>query len=86
MFGRWYKYFIFMGVFVGLSIQAYSAELGNNSYQPRVSLQEEFGDYMQSVRNKISNTWTPPDVAENEHATVIFKIDKNGNLKIRSRR
>ena len=79
MLGRWYKYFIILGV-VGLSFPAYSAEYSSNAYRSRVPIQEEFGDYMQSVRNKISNTWTPPDVVESGHAVVIFKIDKKGNL------
>ena len=46
----------------------------------RISVQEEFGDYMNLVRDKISKSWTPPDVVETGHATVVFKLDKNGNV------
>ena len=35
---------------------------------------------MQSVRDKISDSWTPPDVVENGHAVVVFKLDRSGNV------
>ena len=58
----------------------FSEELDYSQVQRKISVQEEFGDYMTVVREKISKNWTPPDVLENGHATVIFKLDKNGNV------
>ena len=43
-------------------------------------IQEEFADYMTNVRDKISKTWNPPDVLEEGHAVVIFKLDRGGNI------
>ena len=80
MFGRVYKYLIMIVLGVGLLSPAYSDDFNNSQNYSRISLQEEFGDYMQGVRDKISNTWTPPDMVESANATIIFKIDKNGNV------
>lgn len=46
----------------------------------RVPVQYEFGDYMNNVRDKIQKSWAPPEVLEEGHATVIFKVDKSGNV------
>ena len=59
---------------------AYSEEFNYAQTQRRISVNEEFGDYMSDVRSKISQTWTPPNVLEEGHAGVVFKIDKNGNV------
>ena len=56
------------------------AENYGNEASRRQSLNEEFGDYMVGVQEKIKKTWIPPNVEENGHATVIFKLDKNGQL------
>ena len=72
MFGRVYKYLIMIVLGVGLLSPAYSDDFNNSQNYPRISLQEEFGDYMQGVRDKISNTWTPPDMAESAKRTIFF--------------
>ena len=59
---------------------AFSEEPDSAQTQSRVSVQEEFGDYMISVREQISKNWIPPEVTEEGHATVIFKLDKDGNV------
>ncbi len=63
-----------------LNIPVYSADFDYVQTQRKISVQEEFGDYMAKVRDKISKTWTPPDVVEEGHASVIFKVDRNGNV------
>ena len=71
---------VLLSVMLMFSGYSYSADFDYAQTQRRISVQEEFGDYMSLVRNKISNTWTPPDVLEEGHATVVFKLDKSGNL------
>ena len=81
MFGsKGLRYIILLLALVTFSGVSYSADFDYAQMQRKISVQEEFGDYMNMVRDKISNTWTPPDVLENGHATVIFKLDKSGNL------
>ena len=65
---------------VMLVLPAYCEEFNYAQTQRRISVNEEFGDYMTSVRSKISQTWTPPSVLEEGHAGVIFKLDRNGNV------
>ena len=74
------KYIAILSVLLFFGGFSYSADFNYAQTQRRISVQEEFGDYMGMVRNKISNTWTPPDVLEEGHATVVFKLDKSGNL------
>lgn len=45
-----------------------------------VPVKYDFSDYMTEVRAKIQKSWTPPEVLEEGHAVVIFKIDKSGNV------
>lgn len=40
----------------------------------------EFADYMNSLKDKIQKNWNPPDNIEEGHVTVVFEIDKDGNL------
>jgi len=81
MVGRFgLKYLIGLFVCLMMTNSVYSEEFNYVQTQQRMSVQEEFGDYMLSVREKISKNWTPPDVMERGHATVIFKIDRNGNV------
>lgn len=81
MFGsKGLKYLIILSLGTMLINPTCSAEFDYAQVQRRVSVQEEFGDYMESVKEKISNAWIPPDVLEEGHACVIFKIDKDGNL------
>ena len=74
------KYLLLLSLGIMLSCPVYSAEFDYTQTQRRISVQEEFGNYMSTVREKISKTWTPPEVLEEGHATVVFKIDKSGNL------
>lgn len=81
MFGRLgLKYLVMLSLGIVLTCPAYSEEFDYAQTQRRISVQEEFGDYMSEVREKISKSWTPPDVLEEGHAAVIFKLDSNGNV------
>ena len=81
MFGRLRlnKLLILLACLV-ISGSVYSEDFDYSQTQKRISVQEEFGDYMTVVRDKISKNWTPPDVLEEGHATVVFKLDKSGNV------
>ena len=52
----------------------------NSSSLKKMTVKEEFGDYMSQVGDKISKSWNPPEVIEEGHASVVFKLDRNGNL------
>ena len=75
------KRFIFIASLCAVLVcPAYSIDYENYQAQKRLSVQEEFGDYMTSVRSKIMKTWTPPDVLEEGHATIVFKLSNDGNV------
>ena len=81
MFGsKKLRFLITLSLFIMLICPVFSAEFDYAQTQKRIPVQEEFGDYMASVKEKISKNWTPPEVLEEGHASVIFKVDKNGNL------
>lgn len=81
MFGRLrLKFLLIVLACLVISGPVYSEEFDYLQTQRRIPVQEEFGDYMTVVREKISKSWTPPDVLEEGHATVVFKLDKNGNV------
>ena len=65
---------------IALCVPVYSYADESNSAAVRVPVQYEFGDYMTGVRDKIAKAWNPPDVLEEGHASVVFKLDKNGNV------
>lgn len=54
----------------------------NAYYRPSVSgsVQMAFAPYMSSVKSTIQKNWHPPDVIQEGHVTVLFKLDKNGRL------
>ncbi len=81
MFGsKSIKYLVVLSCLLVFFMPAFSDEINYNQPQKRISIQEEFGDYMTSVQSKISKSWVAPDVVEEGHASVIFKIDKEGNV------
>jgi len=74
------KYIVIMLLGVMLACPAYSEEFNYTQPQRKISVQEEFGDYMAKVQEKITKTWVPPEVVEYGHASVIFQVDKSGNV------
>ena len=57
-------------LFGNLSMRAYSHECKNG----------EFSGYMNELKEKIQKNWNPPDNIEEGKVTVVFEIDKDGNL------
>ena len=68
-----------------LTVLSFAALLisSNNSYvcsQEYNSVQNDFSDYMTSLKEKIHKMWIPPEVLEEGHAVVIFKLDRSGEI------
>ena len=81
MFGsRSIKLIIALSLGLMLICPAFASE--DDAYQPQrsVNTRYDFSDYMSAVRSKIQKNWSPPEVLEEGHAVVIFKIDKSGNV------
>ncbi len=74
------KTIIALSLGIMLIMPVYAEDFNYGETQRRISLNEEFGDYMASVRTKIFQKWTPPNVLEEGHAGIVFKLDKNGNV------
>lgn len=71
------KYLIILSALLMMVMPGYS-----ESFERRETtiLQQQFSDYMDSVKNKIDKNWTPPDTLEKAHIEVKFKIDRFGEL------
>ena len=67
-----------LGVMLILPVCAEEFNYGET--KRRISINEEFGDYMTTVRTKIFQKWAPPNVLEEGHAGIVFKLDRNGNV------
>lgn len=82
MFGsmRLNKVIVALSLGIMLILPACAEEFNYAQTQRQISLNEEFGDYMSEVRSKIFNTWNPPNVLEEGHAGIVFKLDNNGNV------
>lgn len=79
MFGsRNFKFIVGLSLGVMLSFPAFASDLDYAQTQRNVSIKYDFSDYMSDVRTKIQKSWNPPEVLEEGHATVIFKISKDG--------
>jgi len=52
------------------------------SYRPTTNLQTKasFSDYMENLSAKLQKNWVTPDILEEGHVRVIFKIDREGNV------
>lgn len=44
------------------------------------TVQNDFSQYMESVKKSLQKSWIPPDFLEEGHVRVLFKIDRNGNV------
>lgn len=51
-----------------------------NKYRATVRLQDFFSDYMSDVRTNIQKSWNPPDFMEKGHVTLMFKVDRRGEI------
>ena len=43
-------------------------------------LETEYSDYMSKLRTKIFDNWETPEYIEEGHASVVFKISRNGEI------
>ena len=81
MFGRRnLKFIIALSLGLMLVCPAIAYDDNTNQYTKKTAIKYDFSDYMTGVRSKIQKAWAPPEVIEEGHATVIFKIDKSGNV------
>ena len=54
----------------------------DNYYRPTSNpqIKADFSDYMINVQDKLRQNWVTPDILEEGHVRVIFKIDREGNV------
>ncbi len=64
------------------SLQAYEANSQYNQPTRNQQIQNDFSDYMQTVRDKLQKNWSAPDFLENGHTRVLFKLDREGYVII----
>lgn len=60
-----------------------SADSYNSAYyKPAVNrtTQTDFTPYMSSVRESLQKNWHPPDIIQEGHVTVLFKLDRGGRI------
>ena len=81
MFGsREIKLLIMLSLGIMLIFPAFASDYDMYQTQKSINSKYDFSDYMTDVRAKIQKAWNPPDVLEEGHAVVIFKLDKSGNV------
>lgn len=61
---------------------AYAYEYSSHYNHPSSNqqLQADFAEYMDNIKNKLQKNWVYPDILEEGHVRVLFKIDKEGNV------
>ena len=64
--------------FVQASVCAEEFDYGR--YRTPCEIRYDFSDYMSNVNEKIQKHWNMPEVIEQGQVTVLFKIDKNGEI------
>ena len=76
------KIFGIIFVFVLFNQAVYAGEY--NSYYNRPTqnqqTQNNFAEYMENVKQKLQQNWLTPDILEEGHVRVLFKIDRQGNV------
>jgi TonB family protein len=55
-------------------------EQENTQNIQKVNTQVDLSGYVASLQKKIQKSWVPPEVIEQGHAVVIFKLDRDGNV------
>lgn len=50
------------------------------AYKGNSMLETEYSEYMSNLRTKIFDNWETPEYIEEGHASVVFKINKNGEI------
>ena len=61
---------------------SYASAADYSNYRPNEQLQNDFSGYMAVLQEKIQHSWNPPDFMEDGHATVMFKINRQGEVLV----
>lgn len=56
------------------------ADTDYSRYRGNTSIQNDFSEYMDTLQKTIQKNWTPPDTMENGHVTVMFKVNRFGQI------
>ena len=66
--------------FVLCANYCYASNSYSYSHQTNTVLQNEFADYMTSLKTKIQKNWNPPESVDGGEATVLFKVNRFGEV------
>lgn len=81
--GIWIKnvFFALASTLCLIFCSAYSSyEPDFNQYRANAQLQNDFSGYMANLKTKIQKNWIPPDFLESGHVTVMFKVNRRGEV------
>ena len=67
-------------MFIALSVNAYEYSSYYNRPTQNQQTQNNFAEYMENVKQKLQQNWLTPDILEEGHVRVLFKIDRQGNV------
>lgn len=56
------------------------ADTDYSRYGANTSIQNDFSEYMTVLKQTIRKNWNPPDTMESAHVTVMFKINRFGQI------
>lgn len=65
---------------ITLNAEAYEYSSYYNRPTQNQQTQNNFADYMSNVRHSLQKNWLAPDILEEGHVRVLFKIDRHGNV------
>lgn len=71
---------IFVCILSVQSVSAYDYNMSYNRPTMNQQVQNDFSEYMNSVKLKLQKNWVAPDFLEEGHVRVLFKIDRFGNV------
>ena len=73
-------YLIIMCIFIAQSVNAYEYNPYFNNPTNNSQVKSDFSEYMANVQTKLKKNWMSPDILEEGHVRVLFKIDREGNV------
>lgn len=68
-----------VNIFYNVNSKIYAQDYYNRPTQNQ-QVQADFSEYMSNVRSKLQKNWVSPDMLEDGHVRVLFKIDRQGNV------
>lgn len=72
--------FIVLCLIFTQSLQAYGYADYYNQPTRNQQVQNDFSEYMGEVQRKLRANWVSPDILEEGHVRVLFKLDRYGNV------